>query len=68
MSVYISGDPIADFNNWDAEQSRELEKLPRCSECHNRIMGDYYYEINGEVMCEVCLEEGHRKWVEDYVE
>lgn len=33
-------DPVADYDRYDAEQTRELEKLPRCSECDHPIQGE----------------------------
>ena len=48
-----------------AEQERELQKLPICSECHERIMDDKCYLINDEYICPNCMEENHSKWVED---
>jgi formylmethanofuran dehydrogenase subunit E len=68
MSVILpSGDPIADFDRYDTEQCRQEEKLPECSECGEKVHDDYFYEINDEVICSDCLDNNHRKWVEDYV-
>jgi formylmethanofuran dehydrogenase subunit E len=54
----------------EARQQRELEeyieRLPICSECGQPMMCDWCYEINGELVCEHCIEE-HRKSVEDFV-
>ena len=52
----------------DAEQERMLAKLPICSECGEPIQSDECYEINDELVCPQCLEENHRKWVDDYIE
>lgn len=60
--------PIRDFERHDAEQQRKLDKLPRCTYCDRPIQDDVYFEINGECVCEECLNEHHRKAVEDYVE
>ena len=67
MSIYRTDDPIADFDRYDAEQSKWEEKLPVCSECGEKVHDDYFYEINDEVICSECLDSNHRKWVEDYV-
>ena len=61
-------DPIADYDRYDAEQSRRLDSLPRCSECDHPIQDEECYEFNDELICEKCLNDNHRKWVEDYVE
>ena len=54
------------YNGYQAEQDRQLERLPRCSECDEPIQTEYCFEFNGELICEHCLKE-HRKFTEDYV-
>ena len=61
-------DPVADFRRHDAKQQAELDRLPLCSECDNPIQIETCYEINGELICEECLENNHKKWVEDFIE
>ena len=61
---YVTDDPIADFNRWDAEQQAKLDKLPKCAECGEPIQDDYCYEFNDSYLCEECLNENHRKAVE----
>lgn len=63
-----TNDPVADFLRHDKELQRELDKRPRCAYCNEPIQDDAYYDINGECVCEDCLIEHHRKWVDDYVE
>lgn len=65
---YRTGDPLADFDRWDAEQTAKLEKLPKCTECDEPIQDDCYYEINGECVCPECLDNNHKHWVEDYID
>ncbi len=60
-------DPLRDFARHDAEQARELAKLPVCAECGEPIQTEECYEINDELICPECLERYHRKRVEDYV-
>lgn len=60
-------DPLADFDQWDREQQRELEKLPVCSECDKAIQDDTYYEFDGEIICHECLENNHEKRTEDFI-
>lgn len=52
----------------DAEQARELERLPVCADCGEPVQEDYYYEINDEVICPDCLESGYRKSIDQYIE
>ena len=66
--MFYTNDPVADFDRWDAEQEKKLERLPHCSECDNPIYPDeYVFEFNDELICEKCLNDNHRKWAEDYV-
>ena len=60
--------PVADFERYDAQRQRELDKLPRCSYCDEPIQDDFCFEINDELICESCLNEHHRKLVDAYVE
>lgn len=48
----------------DAEQERRLARLPVCDYCEDPIQDDFYYEINGENICECCLDQFFRKDVE----
>ena len=66
--MFYSDDPIADFERHDAKQQAELDKLPRCCECDEPIQEEFCYEINGELICDSCMNDNHRKVVEDYVE
>jgi formylmethanofuran dehydrogenase subunit E len=49
---------------YDRKQQEVIEKLPGCDYCDNVILDDYYYEINGDKVCETCLNEYFRKAVE----
>ena len=55
------------FKKHDADQQNQLYKLPRCGECDEPIQSETCYEINGELICEECLENNHKKWVEDFI-
>ena len=58
------------YERWarrDAELEAELEARPKCSECEEHIQDDYCYEINGEVICEHCLNAYYRKSVEEII-
>lgn len=65
--MYITDDPIADFERWDAEQQERIEKLPVCSICGEHIQDEYCYEINDEIFCADCLDDEFRRETEDYV-
>lgn len=50
----------------DAEQERNLVRLPKCSCCGERIQDEYLYEVNGELICETCMED-FRKPATNYI-
>lgn len=55
------------FCQHEAEMEIRISKMPKCAECGEAIQDDICYEINDEYICEGCLHENHRKWVEDVV-
>lgn len=61
-------DPIFDFNCHDAKQQAELDRLPKCCECDHPIQDEFCYEINGDLVCNECMDNNHKKCVEDFVE
>lgn len=54
-------DPVADFDRYDAEQQRSLDKLPKCMECHEPIQQDDALYINDGYICDDCLEDLRRE-------
>lgn len=66
LVFYKSGDPVADFTRYDAEQQKELEKLPVCSHCDEPIQDDYLCDIDGTIYCLECFDENFIKATEDY--
>lgn len=65
--MFYTNDPVADAERHQAELERERKKRPRCSECKEHIIEDVCFEFDGELFCINCLENKHRRWVEDYV-
>ncbi len=59
----FSDDPLMDFEHHDREQAKRLAELPVCDICDDPIQDDFYYEINGENICEHCLDQFFRKEV-----
>lgn len=41
----------------EEEKERQLAQLPVCSQCDAPIQSDFCYQINGEVICEDCMEQ-----------
>ena len=60
-------DNLDRFESHDAEQERQLQKLPVCEYCGEHIQDDYFFQINDEIICEGCLNDHFRKAVDDYV-
>lgn len=50
----------------EAEQQMKLDNTPRCDICGDHIQDTYCFEINGERICEDCLNENYRKDIELY--
>lgn len=58
--MFYSDNPIADFDRWDAEQNKKLKNLPVCVDCYNPIQDETAYYINGEWICEDCMDSYKR--------
>lgn len=61
-------DPIDEaLNERDYLYTRYEESCPMCDMCGERLTAEeYYYEIEGDVVCEECLRdymERYKKWV-----
>lgn len=66
MLRQYTNNPPADYDAHCREQDRAMELLPECCECGNRIEDDFCYEINGEIICETCMEQ-YKKFTMDLV-
>lgn len=63
--MFYTDNPIADAERHFAQQEKELERLPECYECGKPIQEEHCFEINGEHICERCLNDNHRVCTED---
>lgn len=61
--AYRTDDPLADHDRFEREQELLAAKLPTCDYCEKPV-DDYYWNINGEIFCEDCLNEHFRMAVE----
>lgn len=50
----------------DDEMEAELEKLPVCSHCGDPIQEEYYFEIDGEMYCEDCMNDLFKRYTDSY--
>ena len=58
-------DPARDWDNYCAEQEKQMAKLPVCDGCGNPINDDFCYDIYCEILCEECLNNRYRKHTDD---
>lgn len=64
---YYTDNPIADAERYMADQEREMERLPLCSECGERITDDECWVIEGEIYHPDCAEELFCHYTEGYI-
>jgi formylmethanofuran dehydrogenase subunit E len=62
---------LPDYNDlhraYEQERDRELERLPKCSECDEAIQEETCFRFDDELICEKCLKANHRVWTDDYI-
>lgn len=61
--MYRTDDPLADFDRHQMEQERLLARRPQCCHCDEHITDDFAYYINGEWICEMCMDREYRQAV-----
>lgn len=61
--MYRTDDPLADFSRWEKQQEEMAEDLPECDYCGRKI-DDHFFNINGDIICEDCLNANFRETVE----
>lgn len=65
--MILTDDPLSDFDRYDRQQEEWLNSLPVCDCCGEPIQDDFCYEINGDLICEDCLDMHFRKAVDDII-
>ena len=53
-------DYLDHWSEHNRQQEEEIEKLPICDCCGEHIQDEYCYVINGDYICESCMEENRR--------
>lgn len=48
------------FLQHDKQLYKALKESPKCCLCDEHIQEDYCYEIDGEIVCEHCLNSNYR--------
>lgn len=54
-------DSLSLWEAHDAEQERQLARMPQCADCDNPIQEEEAYYINGEWICERCMDSYKRE-------
>lgn len=65
--MYYSDNPVRDYDRFDAEQERAMQKYPECACCGKRITDDFLFYIEGDIYCEECMEDEFRRPVDDFI-
>lgn len=48
--------PLRDFERWDAEREKLLNRLPQCEDCGEPIQDERAYYIDGGWICCDCMD------------
>ena len=67
MSYFRTGDPLADFDRYDAAQSAWEAKLPQCEKCGKHIQDEIYFDIDNEILCEECVTDLYGRSTQDFL-
>lgn len=68
--MYYTDDAERDFAMQDMKQARLEARLPVCDnrKCRRPIHDDYYWEIDGDILCEKCMNDRYRKYTDDFIQ
>lgn len=59
--MIYTNDPLSDFYRHDAEQDKQLKRLPRCAKCGEYIQQDTAVYIDGDWLCDDCVDRFRRE-------
>lgn len=68
MSYFRHGDPLDDFNHYDIEMERRRARRPVCSNCGHNIQDEEAYLIDGNFICQKCMEDDFKVLVDDFLD
>ena len=63
-----TGDPLRDYDLYEAMQVKKEMKQPKCCDCDNPIWDEYLWDIGGDLYCEDCAASLFRHSTENYEE
>lgn len=61
---------VDNYELWQRNEQRledELAKCPVCAWCGEPIQEEYLYEVNGELLDEICMDKLYRKQTSDFM-
>lgn len=67
MTDYIP-DYTEQFNRYEAEREAAISHYPKCDYCGERILDEFLFDLEGDIVCEGCMKEHFRKHTEDYID
>lgn len=53
--MYFTDDPVTDYDRYSAQQEKQLEQLPKCSQCGEPIQQEDAVCFNDKYICDRCL-------------
>lgn len=65
---FYTDNPVADAEAYAAYQDRQLQKLPVCRKCKERIQDDTCFMINDDAYHDGCARKLFEVWVEDLID
>lgn len=66
--MFYTDDPVKDYDRYQDEKDKQLQKLPKCSYCDEHIQTEELCDIDGTLYCMECFKDNFIKNVEDYIE
>ena len=66
--MYYSDNPARDYDNYCAQQDRELSRHPKCIYCGEPIQDEKLYVIDGDFICKDCLVINFERDTDDFIE
>ena len=55
---------VDNYSMWERnerEMERKLASRPVCEDCGNPIQDEFYFEVEGDILCEECMHDRYRK-------
>lgn len=65
--MFLTDNPLRDFDRYDMAMARREARLPVCEKCGERINDDEFFDVHGDIYCEECMKEEFGRSTEDYL-